>query len=120
MSIGAHASGGPSTALTRVRELGKALSDPSRLRILGALKGRELCVCHLVSMLDVDASNVSRHVSALRRAGLLSVRKEGRWLHCQRADPDATLWAVVDEMLAGAPELSRDREALDTLFFCHP
>lgn len=67
----------------------KALSDVNRVRILLALKGRELCVCQLVELLGLAASTVSRHVSVLRRAGLLEDRKEGRWVHCRRAGRQA-------------------------------
>lgn len=63
----------------------KALSDVNRVRILQALKGRELCVCQLVELLGLAASTVSKHVTLLRRAGLVEDRKEGRWVHCRRA-----------------------------------
>ena len=99
-------------ALSRARDVAKALSDTSRLRILAALAERELCVCHFTSFLDVDASNVSRHVSILRRAGLITVRKKGRWLHCARAEATPEIWTLVDTLLAGAPETERDAEIL--------
>lgn len=88
--------------------IGKALSDRNRVRILGALAERELCVCDLVDLLGIDASTVSRHVSVLRRTGLVSVHKEGRWLHCGRSDIAPTLWAAIDEFLEGSPEIESD------------
>ena len=118
MRINATVTSKPQRTLAQARDIGKALSDMNRLRILGALNGRELCVCHLVEMLEVDASNVSRHVSLLRRAGLIAVRKEGRWLHCTRAEQGAALWPCVDELLDGVPELERDRKVIDGLCGC--
>ena len=94
--------------LERMARIGKALSDPGRLRILAAVKGRELCVCHLVDLLELDQSTVSRHVRALRDAGLVAVRKEGRWLHCRRASGMAVVWKAVDALLEGAEVLAQD------------
>jgi ArsR family transcriptional regulator len=57
----------------------KALSDESRVRILLSLRGRELCLCQMVAMLGLASSTVSKHLSILHQARLVSVRKEGRW-----------------------------------------
>lgn len=61
--------------------VGKALSDPSRVRILCALFLRECCACELVTMLDLAQASVSRHLSVLVQSGLILSRKEGRWMH---------------------------------------
>jgi ArsR family transcriptional regulator len=58
-----------------------ALSDERRLRILAALRGGELCVCDLQAVLGMAQSLLSFHLKALRDAGLVSVRREGRWAH---------------------------------------
>jgi ArsR family transcriptional regulator, arsenate/arsenite/antimonite-responsive transcriptional repressor len=58
-----------------------ALSDERRLRILEALRGGELCVCDLQDELGMAQSLLSFHLKALRDAGLVSVRREGRWAH---------------------------------------
>lgn len=60
---------------------GKALSDPTRIRILGALFGRECCACELVTMLGQAQASVSRHLSILVQSGLVRARKDGRWMH---------------------------------------
>ncbi len=57
----------------------RALSDQTRLRILSLLRGGELCVCHLVAVLGVPQPTASRHLSYLRRAGLVVARKQGLW-----------------------------------------
>lgn len=98
--------------LEAVRRVGRGLADLGRLRVLADLRERELCVCHLVDLLGLDASTVSRHVRLLRDAGLVAVRKEGRWLHCRRAEPEALLWHAIDEMLAGSDQLDLDERRL--------
>jgi DNA-binding transcriptional ArsR family regulator len=57
----------------------KALSDVNRVRILLALDGRELCVCQLIVLLGLAPSTVSKHLWILKQAGLVDLRKEGRW-----------------------------------------
>jgi ArsR family transcriptional regulator len=57
----------------------RALSDQTRLRVLNLLRGGELCVCHLVAVLGVPQPTASRHLSYLRRVGLVVARKEGLW-----------------------------------------
>lgn len=98
--------------LEAVRRVGRGLADLGRLRVLADLRERELCVCHLVDLLGLDASTVSRHVRLLRDAGLVAVRKEGRWLHCRRAEPEALLRHAIDEMLAGSDQLDLDERRL--------
>ncbi len=59
----------------------KALADESRLRIVVALEGRELCLCQLVELLGLATSTVSRHMSILQQARLVDSRKDGRWTY---------------------------------------
>jgi DNA-binding transcriptional ArsR family regulator len=58
----------------------KALSDLSRVRMLCALRGGELCVCQLIELLGLAPSTVSKHLSILSQAELIESRKEGRWV----------------------------------------
>lgn len=62
-----------------IKTVFRALSDQTRLRILNLLRGGELCVCHLVVVLGVPQPTASRHLSYLRRAGLVVARKDGLW-----------------------------------------
>ena len=57
----------------------RAFSDPIRLRILHLIRDGELCVCDLVAILRLPQPTVSRHLSYLRRAGLVKVRQERSW-----------------------------------------
>lgn len=58
-----------------------ALSDPTRLRILALLGEGEVCVCHIHASLDVPQPTASRHLAYLRKAGLVSARRDGIWMH---------------------------------------
>jgi len=59
----------------------KALADENRVRLLGVLQGRELCVCQLVELLALAPSTVSKHLSILKTARLVESRKNGRWIY---------------------------------------
>jgi len=65
----------------------KALSEEIRLRIIKLLEGGELCVCDLVAALNMSQPKVSFHLNALKEAGLIKDRKQGKWTH-YRLDPD--------------------------------
>ena len=67
----------------------KALAEENRLRILLALKGRELCVCQLIELLELAPSTVSKHMSILANARLVEGRQEGRWRYYRQASDDA-------------------------------
>ena len=67
--------------LTRLARLFHALSDETRLRIVGKLLGGEQCVCNLTDSLDAGQSRLSFHLKVLKDAGLVSDRREGRWVH---------------------------------------
>ena len=64
----------------------KALAHPGRLRMLAMLQGGDLCVCQMTAVLDLAASTVSSHLSDLRRAGLVTERKSGKWVHYHLID----------------------------------
>lgn len=98
----------------------KALSDPSRIRILLALKGRELCVCQLVELLGLAASTVSKHMAVLHQAYLVDNRKEGRWAYYRRAGRDAPKRAQaalrwLDSSLEGEVIVSEDASRLEEI-----
>jgi ArsR family transcriptional regulator len=66
---------------TDVAKLFHALSDPTRVEILERLRSGERCVCELTDVLDAAQSRLSFHLKTLREAGLVSDRKEGRWVY---------------------------------------
>lgn len=65
----------------------RVLADEARLRILGLLARRELCVCEMVGALKLSQPLVSHHLSVLRRAGLLASRRKGKWVYYTLARP---------------------------------
>lgn len=58
-----------------------ALSDATRLGILEMLKDGERCVCELQDELDAAQSRLSFHLRVLKDAGLVTDRREGRWMY---------------------------------------
>jgi ArsR family transcriptional regulator len=65
----------------------KALADRNRLRILALLVAGEVCVCHIHDTLRLPQPTASRHLAYLRRAGLVTARRDGTWMHYRMA-PD--------------------------------
>ena len=58
-----------------------ALSDETRLEIVRMLSHGERCVCELQNVLDAAQSRLSFHLKTLKDAGLVSDRREGRWVY---------------------------------------
>ena len=75
----------------------KALSDPSRVRILLALRRQELCVCQITELFGFAPSTMSKHLSILHQAGLILSRKTERWVYYRL--PDRTVPVAVREAL---------------------
>jgi ArsR family transcriptional regulator, arsenate/arsenite/antimonite-responsive transcriptional repressor len=74
--------------LAQMEELFKACADQTRLRILNLLaREGEICVCHLVDVLQTNQPKVSRHLAYLKRVGLVADRKDGLWVHYRLATP---------------------------------
>lgn len=67
--------------LRQMETLFKALADETRLRILGLLLAGEVCVCDIHESLKIPQPKASRHLAYLRRAGLVSARRDGLWIH---------------------------------------
>jgi DNA-binding transcriptional ArsR family regulator len=55
----------------------KSLSHPARIRILRLLAPGERCVCELIAEIDIEQSNLSQHLSVLKKQGIIDSRKEG-------------------------------------------
>ncbi len=66
----------------------KALSDETRIRILKLLEEGELCVCDIVTALDMIQPKVSFHLCVLKDAGLIKDRKQGKWIHYSLNESD--------------------------------
>jgi len=65
----------------------KTIAHPSRLAILLAIGEGETCVCHLEKMLGLSQSHISQQLMALRQAGVVTARRERRFVHYRLTDP---------------------------------
>jgi ArsR family transcriptional regulator len=95
----------------------KVLSDESRLRVLNLLLERECCVCEVMQVMGISQSKASRILSGLYDAGLLKLRRDGRWA-LYSIDKDG-LKEYMNEILTGVTRAlggnyaaAQDREKL--------
>lgn len=58
-----------------------ALADRTRLRLLNLMDGKEVCVCYFVEILGQSQPKISRHLAYLRRASIVTARRDGKWMH---------------------------------------
>lgn len=59
----------------------KVLSDETRLKIVDMLSGGELCACKILESFNITQPTLSYHMKALTESGLVSSRKDGKWMH---------------------------------------
>lgn len=97
-------------AVKEIVKVLKALADETRLRVLKVLMQGEFCVCELVDALEVNQSNLSRHLAVLKNAGLVSDRKEGLWVYYTVAKDAKPL---VKKLLTTFGNLDTPRTRLD-------
>lgn len=64
-----------------VQQFFQALGDDTRLRLLNLMGEQSVCVCYFVEILGDPQPKISRHLAYLRKAGIVSVRREGKWMH---------------------------------------
>lgn len=84
----------------------RSLSDSTRLRCLMLLQWQgELCVCELTQALNLSQPKISRHLAALRAAGVVLDRRAGQWVH-YRIHPELPPWArqVLERTAAGVAD----------------
>ncbi len=98
--------------LERIADVLKALADPTRLRILHVLHAGELCVSDILSHIGGSQANVSKHLSVLRRAGLVDCHREG--LNVFYRVSDEGVFAICRNVCDSLEvRLDREREALE-------
>lgn len=86
--------------LRKISEYYKALSDPTRIRILKMLSFRPLCVCELTVALNMSQPAVTHHLKILERTELIRGRRKGRWIYYELR---------YDDVLKGIEKLLRTR-----------
>ena len=98
----------------------KALSDPSRVKIVKMLQHRVMCVCEIQAALELAQATVSKHLKVLEDAGLVSYQKDGLWVNYYLADGtsspySATLLGNLKHWLDEEPEIVHLVEILPSI-----
>ncbi|MFO7885877.1 MAG: metalloregulator ArsR/SmtB family transcription factor [Desulfobacteraceae bacterium] len=73
----------------------KALSDPSRVKIMKMLQHRDMCVCEIQTALESAQSTASKHLQILENAGLIISKKDGLWVNYSLADGRESPYAAI-------------------------
>lgn len=94
----------------------KAVADENRIRILNLVRQREVCVCELDTLLELNQSNVSRHLSKLRHCGIIRASKEAQWVHYAVEDAfkeeHEALWSHLEGLFETHPVCREDSKRL--------
>jgi len=100
-----------------------ALADKTRLRLLNLMRDGEVCVCFFAGTLGTNNPKISRHLAYLKRAGLVTGRRDGKWMHYSLQRPtDENAGLVFDatlKMLSDNKAMKKDRKLLAD-FCCSP
>lgn len=90
----------------------KALSEQNRLRILSLLIEDELCVCEIIACLKLTQTNVSRHLTALKKCGILESYKQAQWTYFKINEVfiqnNEELWLYLVKQLKALPTYAED------------
>jgi ArsR family transcriptional regulator len=90
--------------LRRLKEVFSAIADETRLRILNLVAKDELCACELMAALELTQPTTSHHLGILERSGLVTSRREGKWVFFRLADVKVeTLLAKGIQIVRGGP-----------------
>ena len=97
----------------------KALADRTRLRLINLMGEDEVCVCFFVEVLKTNQPKISRHLAYLRRAGVVSARRDGKWIHYRIVEPPdshaANIFGEVRTWLANDASMQSDRARLQRI-----
>lgn len=90
--------------MTNVVNFTRALSDPTRWRIVRLVMRDALCVCELADILDMPQSSVSSHVQVIRKAGLLESEKCEKWTYFRIDAKYLKLLETMEKFFTGTEE----------------
>jgi len=95
-------------------EIFKTLSDETRLRILKLLEHGELCVCGIVTALDMIQPKVSFHLGVLKEGKFITDRRQGKWIYYRIDDSDLFRRFLILSILEKISEdtISEDKKRL--------
>jgi ArsR family transcriptional regulator, arsenate/arsenite/antimonite-responsive transcriptional repressor len=111
ISVKAYTSRMRRTAKFDLVTLFAALADPTRLRLLNLMDGREVCVCYFVEILKQGQPKISRHLAYLRRAGVVEARRDGKWMHYRIEWPDDSRAASILDATLQSFKADKDMQA---------
>jgi ArsR family transcriptional regulator len=111
ISVKAYTSGMGRIAKFDLVTLFAALADPTRLRLLNMMDGREVCVCYFVEILKQGQPKISRHLAYLRRARIVEARRDGKWMHYRIERPDDPKAASILDATLRSFKADRDMQA---------
>ncbi len=95
-------------------DIAQGIGHPIRMAIIDFLKDGEKCVCEISERLSSQRSNISRHLSVLQKAGLISGRKDGLWMRYSLSHPELDcLISCVDNIVR--KKLNEDLQVLEKL-----
>lgn len=99
----------------------KALSDATRLRILNLLSHGELCVCDIISILELPQSTISRHLSTLKVSRFILAHKQGLWHYYKinkRSEVAENFLAILEKLWNHDSIFSEDIDKLNSKCVC--
>lgn len=88
-------------SLAKVSDLLQAISPEPRIEILLAIGDGEACVCHLEAVLSYRQAYISQHLMALREAGVLGTRRDGKYIFYRMEKPEIMEMVELAARLAG-------------------
>jgi arsenate reductase/ArsR family transcriptional regulator len=96
--------------LDQATAVARALAHPARLRIVAMLRSGELCVCQVTAVLGLAPSTVSAHLKELKNAGVVTERRDGRWVYLALAQDGAVPTWIECALVhtAGADQVAAD------------
>ena len=93
-----------------------ALADRTRLRLLNLMRDGEVCVCFFAETLGTNNPKISRHLSYLKRANLVTGRRDGKWMHYRITEPSdknaIEVFTSTMKLLAADKQMTTDRKKL--------
>ena len=106
--------------LERFEIVSRSIADTTRVRILKMLAPGELCVCQITAILGLAPATVSKHLSLLNVADLVSKRKEGRWVYYRLSSHEYNPYAqsilnLLEGILDDDPVIAEDKKRLDKI-----
>ena len=107
----------------KLDEFFAALADRTRLRLINLMRDGEVCVCFFAEALGTNNPKISRHLAYLRRANLVTARRDGKWMHYSLNPPNdehgSELFASLLKTLESDKEMQSDLASLDDVC-CSP